>query len=95
MPAPFPRVLGWVSGTVNNSSPPMTVQPSLPEGAYIVSVLVLPIHIYDKDPHPEPWDGLQVATDSALRQFTITPGGNPRDSIDFFMWQVTYGYFPT
>lgn len=71
---------------------PLCIDPGLPTNTSIISVIVLPIHVYDKDPHPEPWDGLIVETDDERRTFTISPSGTPRDSIDFLMWQLTYGY---
>lgn len=93
MPSPFPVALGWKSGQTPISTSPIAVDPQIPPNTYIVSLFVLPLHIYDNDPHPEPWDGLTVSTSEDLTTFSITLSGGPRDSIQFFMWQVTYAYY--
>ncbi len=85
-----PARIGWLSGVTGNAELPMQVTPAVPAGYGIVSVTVLPIHIYDNDPKPEPWPGLRVKFPTP-QSFTIQAvQNNPRDSISWFEWQVSY-----
>jgi hypothetical protein len=81
---------GWISGVTQNATIPVTITPLVPEGKGIVSVTVLPIHIYSNDPKPEPWPGLRVSFPTR-QTFTIhAEKVDPRDGVDWFEWQVTY-----
>jgi len=85
-----PRKLGWISGQTSNPNLPVSIKPAIPDGKGIVSVNVLPIHLYKNDPKPEPWPGLRVKfpTPDSFEIYSVKD--DPRDSIDWFMWQVTY-----
>jgi len=89
---------GWISGTVDNTlqqKGSISVLPPLPAGTIILGLTVLPIHLYSNDPHPEPFPGLQTNFTTDGRGFILSAEPyNPRDSIQFFMWQVTYGTAP-
>lgn len=89
---------GWISGYVPNTldkQESIYVDPGLPPGDTILGLTLLPIHIFDNDPHPEPFPGLTVDFAPFGREFLIRASTyNPRDSIQFFEWQVTYGKAP-
>jgi hypothetical protein len=81
---------GWISGVTANATIPTTITPAIPAGKGIVSVTVLPIHIFRNDPKPEPWPGLRVSFPTR-QSFTIFADKlDHSDSIDWFEWQVTY-----
>jgi hypothetical protein len=85
-----PQSVGWISGFTRDAALPKTITPGIPTGKSIVSLTLLPIHVYKNDPKPEPWPGLR-ATPNGKGGFDITAVANDwRDRIDWFMWQVTY-----
>jgi len=90
---------GWISGYVKNTleqDGSIYISPGIPVGTTILSLTILPIHIYSNDPHPEPFPGLTVNFAAFGREFLIRADPyDPRDSIQFFEWQVTYGTAPS
>lgn len=63
------------------------IQPTLAANEFISSLVLLPLHIYDNDPHPEPWDSLSVDFASTGQSFVVYNTGAPaRDSIDMITW---------
>lgn len=55
----------------------------------IQSIVLLPIHLYDNDPHPEPWPSMGVDIAATGSSFTVyNVSGPPRDAIDFIAWYV-------